>query len=99
MKTRLLLTRKGCPFCRQMVSVINKLNLDLPLDKRIKIIDAWEWEEFGVDNLPILKKLNKDGLAEGFPFLIIDGVIIEPAPGKEQLNILLKTFLKDDILY
>ena len=99
MKTRMIIVRRKCPFCRDAIKVINKINLNLPLDKRIDVIDAWQWEEFGVDSLPILKKLEKDGLMEGFPLLIIDGVRIEPAPTSEQMDILLKTYLKEDFLY
>jgi len=95
---RFLVVRKGCPFCRQMLKVISKINLKLPLDKRIQIIDAWEWEQFGLDNQMILKKMNKIGLDDGFPFLYMEGVIIEPSPTTEQLRILLETYLNDEII-
>lgn len=99
MMSRFLLVRKGCPFCRQMIKVISKLNLRLPIEKRIHIIDCWEWESYGVRNIPLMDKLEKDGLSEGFPFLYADGCVIDPAPTEEQLKIFLKTYLKEDFLY
>lgn len=99
METRLLLTRKGCPYCRQMIKVISKLNLRLPLDKRIRIIGCHEWEEFGLRNIPLMDKLEKDGLSEGYPFLFIGGVVIEPSPTEQQLKILLENFLSRDFLF
>ena len=97
MESRFLLTKKGCPFCRDAVKVINKLNLRLPLDKRIRVIDCWEFEEFGFNNIPLMKIFEKEGF-DSYPFLYIDGCILEPAPTTEQLNILLKTFLKQEML-
>ena len=98
MKTRLLIVRKHCPYCRAMKKVISHINLRLPIENRIQIIDAWEWEQFGLDNQMILKKMNKIGLADGFPFLYMQGVIIEPSPTTEQLKILLETYLNDEII-
>lgn len=98
MESRYLLIRKGCPFCRDNVRIISKLNLRLPVEKRIRIVDCYEWEEFGLKNIPIMKLFDKVEIQEGFPFLYIDGIIINPAPTPEQLNIFLKTFLKEDLL-
>lgn len=98
MKTRILVVRRRCPFCRAIKKVINRINLRLPIENRIVIKDAWEWEEFGLDDIPILKKLEKDGLSEGFPFLFIDGIIIEPAPTEEQSKILLENYLSGEFI-
>lgn len=96
---RVLLVRRGCPFCRDAIKVISKLNLKMNIDKRILIIDCYEWEEFKLDNNPLLNlfsKMEKEGF--GYPFLYVDGIIIEPSPSPEQLKIVLKTFLREDIL-
>ncbi len=97
-ETRILMTRRSCPYCRQMIRVINKINLKLPVDKRIQIIDCWEHEEFGLNNLPIINKLESSGLKEGYPFLFIDGCVIDNATTQEQMEILLNTFLNDDFI-
>ena len=99
MITRLLIIRRMCPYCRRMIEVVSKINLRLPIDKKIHIIDCYEYEEFDLENLPIMKKLEKDGLSEGFPFLYIDGICLENAPTPKQMEILLQTFLKQDLLY
>lgn len=99
METRVLIVRRRCPYCRMMKKVVCRINQRLPIDKRIEIIDAWEYEEFGLECLPILKKLEKDGLSEGFPFLYISGIVIEPSPTSEQLKILLEKYLNKEFLY
>lgn len=82
-----------------MKRVVCRINQRLDIENRIEIIDAWQYEEFNIQNIPLLNKLDKDGLSEGFPFLIIDGVIIEPSPTEEMLKILLENFLNEEILY
>lgn len=96
--TRILLVRRGCPYCRRMCEVVNKINLRLPIEKRIRIIDCYEYEEFGLENIGLMDKLAKGGF-DSFPFLYLDGTTIEPAPTNEQMEILLTTFLNKDLLY
>lgn len=98
MNTRLLITRSGCPHCREMVKVVSRINLNLPIDKRIEIIDAWEVEHFDLQNIPLLKKLEEDGLKYGYPFLYISGIVIEPAPTEEMMKRLLDKFLYEDYI-
>jgi len=97
MKTRFLLVRRGCPICRMFIKEINMINLVLPPDKKIEIIDCYRWEEFGI-KIPLMEKLEKDGLSEGFPFFYIDGVVVDVPPTREQLRIILKNFLKDELI-
>jgi len=99
MESRMLLTRRRCPVCRDFLRVILKINQRLPVEKRIKIIDCYEWEEFGVRGIPLMDKLEKEGLSEGFPFLYISGIIVEPAPTTEILETVLTNLLKEDFIY
>lgn len=71
----------------------------MSIEKRIKIVDAWELEELGIKSLPIVEKFEKDGLSEGFPFCYLEGILVENAPTPEQLEIALKNFLEDDLTY
>ena len=92
----MLLTRLGCPFCREFSRIIQRyINYKLPPWKKIEIKDCRFYEQYNIDIIPVMKKLEKDGLNEGFPFcfLILDeenlqGVVVEPAP-----SIVLKTYL------
>lgn len=98
MESRFLLTRRGCPHCNNAIKVINKINMCLPLDKQIKIIDCYLWEEFGLRNIHLLEIVDKMEF-DGYPFLFVDGVKIEPCPTHEQLKrLLLKRFNKELII-
>jgi len=97
MESRFLLTKKGCPFCRDLIRVVKKINFNLPIEKRIKIIDCYEFEDFGLQNILLMPIFEREGF-NYYPFLYIDGAIIEPAPTPEQLFIALKTLLNKELL-
>lgn len=94
-----LLTKRGCPHCRNTMKVINKLNWRLPVDKRIIIVDCFAWEEFKIDYPPIMRKFEKDGSLEGYPHLYLSGIQVEPAPTNEILKVFLEEFFKNDFIY
>lgn len=96
---RILLTKRGCPFCRDIIKVVNKINWRLDIDKRIKIVDCWEWEEFKLDYPLIMRKFEKEGQLQGYPHLYMDGVEIDPAPTSELMRALLESYLKEDFKY
>lgn len=98
MESRFLLTRRGCSHCLNAKRVVSKLNLRLPIDKRIKIVDCFEWEEFGLRNVPIMEIFEKMGLNQGYPFLYVDGCVVEPAPTPEVLKTFLTKFLQGDFI-
>lgn len=96
MNNRYLLVKRGCPYCLDFAKAVRIINMKLSMEKRIQIIDCWLWEEYGVKLEPIMDKFKKDGLAEGFPFCFIDGLIVEPAP-TDVLKVYLTKLLEEDI--
>lgn len=99
MESRFILVKRSCHFCNDALKAINKINLRLPIDKKIKIVECMDWEEFGLQNIPLLEEFEKMGFMRGYPTLYIEGSIIDPSPTPEQLFVLLKEFLKDDLLF
>ena len=96
---RFLMVKRGCDKCRPISKIVNsKINPRLPTEKTIKIIDCYEWEEFGVRNIPLMDKLEKIGLHMGYPFLFVDGIIIEPTPLPEQMQMLLERLLNKEFI-
>lgn len=84
--------------CREWIRAVNKINLKLPLNKQIQIKDCWEQEEFGITDTGLMRKFDKEGLREGYPFAYISGAISGPASAI-QLVEFLKSFLKDEFLF
>lgn len=95
--TRILIVRRGCPHCRQFLSVIIWFNLRLPLNKQIKIFDNFKWEEFGYREHPIMEKLEKDGF-DAYPYLYLDGIVVNPSQ-KELIKPFLSEYLTKELLH
>jgi len=93
-----MLVKRGCPYCRMASSVINLINLRLPVEKRIRIIDNFHWEEFRVDLIPAVKILSRRGF-DSYPFIYIDGVVVDNVPTPKILKTYLNTLLQGDFIF
>lgn len=100
---RLLIVESGCPHCPEVLRFINKVNLKLPFDKRIEVIDTVN-EPYGINLFPILKKIKYEGVPHLIFGKIINGKIIEDmhiAGGIEIMEInedFLRGYLGDEYL-
>ena len=98
METRVLLIKKGCNGCREYLRVLPSINLRLPIEKKIKIIDCFEWEEFGMKSHPIMDSFNPNDFTD-YPLLYLNGILITGVLFAEQLKIFLERYLKEDFIY
>jgi len=96
--TRVLLVESSCPGCKEYLKVIPKINLRLPIEKRIKIIDCFEWEQFGFKSHPIMDNFDRDDFQD-YPLLYLNGILITGVLWAEQLKIFLEKFLEKDFVY
>ncbi len=94
---RVLLIEASCPACLEYLRVLPKINLRLPIEKRIKIIDCFEWEQFGLKLHPIMDKFGED--FEDYPLLYLDKILITGAIWAEQLKIFLEKYLEEDFIF
>lgn len=94
---RVLLIQQGCPACLEYLRVLPKINLRLPIEKKIKIIDCFEWEQFGIKPHPIMNKFGND--FQDYPLLYLDGVLITGASWVDQLKIFLEKYLEEDFIF
>jgi len=77
---RFIVVRKDCPFCLMAIKAVLFLNRYLPDDSKISIIDNYEREEFGFMAHPFVELMLDSETFEGYPYLYIDGTVVEPAP-------------------
>jgi len=93
---RFVVVRRGCPFCLMAIKAVLFLNRYLPYDKRIQITDNYEREELGFMAHPFVEKMLPESF-EGYPFIYIDGCVIEPAM-TELLIISIGMLVKNDLV-
>ena len=93
---RFMLVERGCPYCEEAKKAVNFLNNYLRMDKQIRIVDNYEWELFGFNsNLFANNRIDPKDF-EGYPFIYIDGIIVQPAQWK-LLLLFLANLLKRDL--
>jgi len=95
---RLLLYESGCPGCKEYLKVIPKLNLRLPIDKKIILKNCFEWEQFGFKSHPIMDSFSRDNFKD-YPLLYLDEILIVGVLWSEQLKKFLISYLKEEFLY
>ena len=98
METNLLIYRTGCEHCLEYLRILDKVNVQLPLDKKIRPIDSFEFENFNIPIDPVAEKLVQEGF-DAYPFLFLGGVPFQGGSNAEQLLKMLLRFFKDDLLY
>lgn len=75
---RLLIVKRGCKFCKEWIKAVNRVNLKLPFERRIKIIDNYQWEELGLNFYPITNRFSKETF-DSYPFCYLDGISVGQA--------------------
>ncbi len=96
--TRVLLIQRGCNGCLEYLKILPQINLRLPLDKKIKVIDCFEWEDFKIKTHPIMDKFKKQDFKD-YPMLYLDKILITGVAWAEQLKHFLEKYLKEDFLF
>lgn len=97
MPNRFIIKKRGCPYCTMAMKAIKNINPKLPVGKQIIVIDNYEWEEFGVDKFPVLKKFQNIGF-DGYPFIYLDGIVIQPTDIISSYERAIYTALEGDLV-
>ena len=97
MNNRYLIVEIGCPRCREFLKAVSLVNMKLPPEKKIQIVEQWAWENFGTQLFEIAEKFNQEGLSGGYPFCYIDGIIVEPT-NRHLLREYLNKLLEEDFI-
>ncbi len=94
---RFLIIRNNCKACLELVRIVPRINLRLPIDKRIKIINNFEWEKFKLKRNLIQERFTNEEFPD-YPLLYLDGILIQGSLWAEQMQHYLDTFLQKDFI-
>lgn len=97
---RLLFVVDNCPKCRTFKSFIERYNTEVPVSKRIKVIDLTNYTDYGMLN-PIevqFRKFISEGGFINFPILIFDGTITQGASSRAEAEALIKVAFDKDFI-
>lgn len=96
---RVLFIERECKFCSLYKSFIFKLNMELKLNKRIKIIDCTNYDQLGVMDNQIIKVF--EPFFDAYPTLFFCGEKIEGANSIEECKAWLinRLILEEDFIF
>lgn len=85
----------GCVHCKVLKSIIDRFNINLPIEKRIRIVNCSRSIELGITE-PLIELYDKE--IKGYPTLFIGRQRIDGADTKEEYQQFLLTLLEDDLI-
>ena len=96
-KARLLMVINNCGRCAKWKEFIERENLTVPLEKRIRVINCTSSNSLSVIDYNIINTFDK--YMEGnFPFLFLDGKLIQGANSKEECEAYVKAVFHKDLI-
>ena len=96
-KSRCLFVISNCSICSKYKDFIERLNMELPINKRIRVIDSTNLNSLGVWDYGILRLF--DGYMKGnYPFLFLDGILFTGANSKEEVESFIRAYLHKDFI-
>ncbi len=96
LNNRVLFVRSNCPHCKIWLTFIERINMNLPIEKRIRVIDCKKLEDFGIIEHPLIRAYKK--YIEGYPTMFIDGQKIDGANTREEMEAYLKGRLFNEFI-
>lgn len=97
MKARVVFVIEGCHACKQYKKFVEELNLNLPIEKQIRVIYCDEYYDYGIVLDPLIRTFKKY-LPGTFPVLFFEGTVLYGAVDKDILKYAVKTLVMDDML-
>jgi hypothetical protein len=97
MKARILVVIDGCTLCAKYKEFIERENLTVPINKRVRVINATNFNSLGVTDYPILNVLDKY-MKGSFPFLFFDGILLNGANSKDEAEAFIRGAFNKDLI-
>ncbi|MFW9880956.1 MAG: hypothetical protein ACFFG0_48460 [Candidatus Thorarchaeota archaeon] len=84
----------GCPYCLIYKLFLPRLMSNIPIEKRIKIVDCTLFQNYGIVTDPLILVFDK--YIEGYPCLFLNGVRYSGVNTKREIEAYLKALLNKD---
>lgn len=94
--SRILFVIDGCPHCMNYKRFIERLNLELPFEKRIRVINATVFNTLGIVDDPMIGLFDK--YIDGYPTLFLNGIKITGANSQEEAEAFIKAAVHKDFI-
>lgn len=95
-KARVLFIRDNCPICRNWKKIVERFNMEVPISKRIRIVDCTKHYNFGIVEDPLLNVFYE--YIKGYPTLFFEGAMINGANSVAEAEAYIKSALHNDFI-
>ena len=95
-KERILFIVESCPMCLNWKKFIERLNSQISIKKRIKVIDATMLQDHGIYDHPMLKIFDKHIMT--YPVLFFEGMRIDGANTRAEAEAYVRSALRNDFI-
>jgi hypothetical protein len=96
-KARVLFVIDGCGHCAKWKEFIERLNLEVPIEKRIRVINCTNYNSLGIEDYQIIKLFDK--YMEGnYPFLFFEKVKLNGANSREECEAFIRSALHKNFI-
>lgn len=85
-----------CPHCRTLCEFIERINMKLPFNKRIDVIDCTQFQNFGIINDQRILLYSKH--FDGYPCIFLGNQRIPGTNTREEIEAFLNAYLKDEFI-
>ncbi|MEK6882586.1 MAG: hypothetical protein AABY22_23395 [Nanoarchaeota archaeon] len=92
--SRVLFVLQRCVHCRVWMEFIERINLKLPIEKRIKIVDCTYYQNYGILTDPLISLYGKH--FDGFPTLFIGSLKIVGMNSRIEAETYLNALLEEE---
>ena len=99
MKQRVLCVIDNCYICRLYREFIERMNLKLPYDKQIEILNFTAYFDYGLLTDSRIRMFLPYLQSGQFPVLFFMGMRLDGATTREELESFMKTLLQNDFKY
>lgn len=94
-KARILFVLNQCPICRVWLQFIGDLNVNLPIEKQIEVIEVSDYYDWGIINNPKLSAFKKF-LTHSYPVLFFDGMRMDMSATRDELEAFIRTLVIEE---
>lgn len=96
-KARVLFTIDDCYYCNQYKQFVERLNINLPFDKRINVRTVTQYYDYNISD-DFLFLAFKDFIKGSFPVLFFEGTRIDGSNTRIEAEAWLRARLHDDFI-
>lgn len=96
-KVRLLAVIQNCSLCAKYKTFIERMNLELPMEKRIRVINSTNLNSLGVFDYGVLRVFDKF-MKGSYPFLFLDGMLFNGANSSDECEAFLRAYLHKEFI-